>query len=79
MWLPLAGVALRGVSWKRDLRAVFALFRSLWQDWTLLTFIFMALCRYLSLKRTFEIGVMAYNKSIPFLSFREETCLKLRL
>jgi hypothetical protein len=39
-WLPLGSVALLGTVWKRSLSPVYALFKSVWKDWTLLSFLF---------------------------------------
>ena len=39
-WIPLVGVVVVGSLWARGLRPVSALFRSVWRDWTLLSFAF---------------------------------------
>ncbi|MFZ5821584.1 MAG: hypothetical protein ACOYYJ_16935 [Chloroflexota bacterium] len=40
VWTPLVGVALVGWLWRRSVKPVSALLRSLWQDWTLPSFAF---------------------------------------
>jgi len=40
VWTPLGLVVLVGLLWRRNLKPVYALFRSLWQDWTLPSFAF---------------------------------------
>ncbi len=40
VWTPLGIVVLVGLLWRRNLKPVYALFRSLWQDWTLPSFAF---------------------------------------
>jgi len=39
-WMPLAGVVLVGSLWARGLRPVTVLLKSVWRDWTLLSFVF---------------------------------------
>ena len=39
-WMPLMGVAVVGSLWARSFRPVLALFKSIWRDWTLLSFAF---------------------------------------
>ena len=39
-WMPLAGVVVIGSLWARGLQPVYALFKSVWKDWTLLSFTF---------------------------------------
>jgi len=38
VWIPLGAVALTGLLWMRSLRPLFTLFKSVWKDWTLLSF-----------------------------------------
>ena len=40
VWIPIGGVALLGTLWTRSLRPIHMLFKSVWKDWTLLSFIF---------------------------------------
>jgi hypothetical protein len=40
VWIPLGAVALASLLWTRSLRPLFTLFRSVWKDWTLLSFAF---------------------------------------
>jgi len=39
-WTPVAAVALIGTLWARGLKPVSSLFKSIWKDWTLLSFAF---------------------------------------
>jgi hypothetical protein len=43
VWLPVLGVALIGTLWTRDLRVIYRLFRSLWLDWTRISFVIYGL------------------------------------
>ena len=40
VWIPIEVVALLGTLWTRSLRPIHMLFKSVWKDWTLLSFIF---------------------------------------
>lgn len=40
VWIPLGAVVLLGTLWVRSLRPIYALLKSLWKDWTLLSFAF---------------------------------------
>ena len=40
VWIPVGVVALLGMLWTRSLRPVHALLKSIWKDWTLLSFTF---------------------------------------
>ena len=40
VWIPVGVVALLGTLWTRGLRPIHMLFKSVWKDWTLLSFIF---------------------------------------
>ena len=39
-WMPVAGVVVIGSLWVRSLRPVSVLFKSVWKDWTTLSFVF---------------------------------------
>ena len=39
-WTPVVAIAIIGTLWARSLKQVYSLFRSIWKDWTLLSFAF---------------------------------------
>jgi hypothetical protein len=39
VWAPLGGVALLGLLWTRSVEPVLTLLKSIWRDWTLLSFV----------------------------------------
>ena len=39
VWMPLGSVALLGTLWKRSFQPVLTLVKSIWKDWTLLSFV----------------------------------------
>jgi hypothetical protein len=39
-WIPVAAIVLLGTLWTRSLRPIYTLFKSVWKDWTLLSFAF---------------------------------------
>jgi hypothetical protein len=43
VWVPVLVVAAIGMLWTRDLKAIYRLFRSVWADWTRLSFAFYGL------------------------------------
>lgn len=43
VWAPVLAIVLIGILWTRDLASVYRLFRSLWVDWTRLSFAFYGL------------------------------------
>ena len=61
--MPLLGVGVVGTLWARGFRPVLALFKSIWQDWTLLSFIL-----YGALPLLFIAAYDEVRNSEPFMT-----------
>jgi hypothetical protein len=67
VWIPVLAVLLIGMLWTRDLQAIYRLFRSLWVDWTLLSFAFYGLLPLMLIAIYDEVGDTAAQPALTGL------------
>jgi hypothetical protein len=63
-WTPVAAIAIIGTLWARNLGPVYTLFKSVWKDWTLLSFAF-----YGALPMLFLFAYDEVHNQVPYVAF----------
>jgi uncharacterized membrane protein (DUF485 family) len=67
VWIPLLAIILIGILWTRDPGSIYRMFRSLWVDWTRLSFAFYGLLPLMLIAIYDEVGDIAAQPALTGL------------